>query len=123
MTPEDEIEYIIKEIAVNADMLSCYIIKSFPEIYINKFVSHYSLRILKDYRENYAIIRRSENVINSVISRKITIENKVIDRDRGIVIRGNDSSKYIQTYYKNCIFTDNSVVYGKHFENCIIEKG
>ena len=122
MTPADEIEYTIKEIEANDDM-RYYTIKSFPEIFFLKYTFHYTLEIMRDYRENDEIIKRYEELINELETRKILIENKVVYANRKIALRGNSCSKYVQIHYKNCVFTYPYAVIGTNCKNCIVENG
>ena len=123
MTPVEEIEYIIKEIAVNEiDYTKSYTIKSFPEIYFLKHKFYYTVEIFHDHHQNANFIKRFKEFRNELLSRKITIENKILDMDRNILFEGNYSDTIVHIYYKNCVFTSPYVVNDTCCENCIIEK-
>ena len=73
MTPAEEMEQIIKEIAVygKIDVKNFYYIKSFPEIFFLKYKFYYMVEIMKYYRENDEIIKRFEELRDEIESRKI----------------------------------------------------
>ena len=123
MTPaEEEIEYIIKEIAVYDKIdTKSYTIKSFPEIFLKKHTYHYTVNILKDCRQNNVVNKRFEELKNEFRNMKITFENKIIDIDRKILFHGNASTT-ATIYYKDCIFTSSYIVIDEYCENCIVEK-
>ena len=123
MTPADVIEYIIKEIAVNENgKIKSYKITSFPEIYVMKYKLYYTVEIMKKYRQNADVIKRFEELINELETRKILIENKIVDLNRKILFRENWSDIYFNIYYKDCVFTDPLTLIGTNCENCIFEK-
>ena len=123
MTPADVIEYIIKEIAVNENgKIKSYKITSFPEIYVMKYKLYYTVEIMKKHRQNADVIKRFEELINELETRKILIENKIVDLNRKILFRENWSDIYFNIYYKDCVFTDPLTLIGTNCENCIFEK-
>ena len=125
MTPVEEMEQIIKEIAVHneVDTKYSYVIKSFPEIYLIKYTNHYMVEILKDYRQNVDIIKRYEEFRNELGIGKITIENEILDRNRNFLFYGNDLMTYVPICYKDCIFTDPRTLIRIDYKNCIVAKG
>ena len=124
MTPAEEMEQIIKEIAVydKIDDVKSYTIKTFPEISFLKYVFYYVVEILEDHRQNVDVIKRFEELRDELRTRKITFENKIVDLNRKIVFRGIGFSKYVPIYYKNCVFTLPYTIAGSNCENCIVEK-
>ena len=125
MTPAEEMEQIIKEIAVydKIDFTKSYTIKSFPEIHIMKFRTCYTVEISKVYQYYGDVNKRFEEFANEVKNRKITIENKILDMGRNILFEGNYSDTLVPIYYEDCVFTSPGVVYiDSNCENCIVEK-
>lgn len=119
MTPADEIEYIIKEIAVN-DGIKSYKITSFPEICFEKYKFYYIVEISEDYWENNDINKRFKELRNELRTREITFENKILDTDRNILFEGDNLSASVPIFYKDCIFTSPYDGIGEYCENCII---
>lgn len=123
MTPADEIEYVIKEIAAyENDVVKSYKIISFPEICFEKYKFHCIIEIMEDYRKNDGVIRRFEELRNELKTRKITIENQIVYTNRIISFHGNTLITNSPIYYKECIFTYQHTLIGTNCENCIVEK-
>ena len=126
MTPADELEQIVKEIAVydEIDFTKSYTIKSFPEIFFLKYKFYYMVEIMKDYRENDEIIKRFEELRDEIESRKIIFKNQIFDIDRKLLCHGNGVSTYVPIYYEDCVFTSSPYDgIGEYCENCIVEGG
>ena len=125
MTPADEMEQIIKEIAVydKIDDVKSYTIKTFPEICFLKYTFCYRVEILEDHRQSDDVIKRYEELRDELRTRKITFENKVFDTDNIILFDGNHSTTTVPIYYKDCVFASPGIYLDSNFENCIIEKG
>ena len=126
MTPADEMEQIIKEIVIHDDIdprySYSYSIKAFPEIFLLKHTFYYTVEILEDHRQNADIIKKYEKLRDELESRKITIENHILDKDRNIVFHIKSLRKHVPIYYKDCAFTDHYIFNGDNCENCIVEK-
>ena len=123
-TPADEMEQIIKEIAVygKIDVKNFYSIKSFPEICFLKSMFYYKAEIFHDHCQNADIIERFVELRDEIESRKITIENQIVDANRKILFHMKDDQKFVPIYYKDCRFTSSYIVIDEYCENCIVEK-
>ena len=123
MTPAEEIEYIIKEITEHKiDDIKSYTIKSFPEICLLKRKFNYVVEIMKDYRQNDDVNERFKELIDEIRTRKITIENRIVEKNNSIALRGDILMALVPIYYKECIFTYPHTLIGTNCENCIVEK-
>ena len=127
MTPADEMEQIIREIATHEidviDPKYFYSIKSFPEIFLRKCTFYYKVEILEDYRQNDDVNKRCEELRDEIESRKITIKNQIVYTDRKILFHGKVEQIFVPIYYENCVFTSSYVLLGPDCENCIIVGG
>ena len=132
MIPADEMEQLIKEFVSHEKEISddeFYTIKSFPEIFIMKIPSYYSIKLMSKYKQDSDVTKRYEEFRNELSSRKITIENKILETDLAIAMYGakddsifNLDCKIFDIYYKNCIFTSPFYFITYNCENCIVEK-
>ena len=124
MTPAEEIECVIKEIAAhkNGGISTYYTIKSFPEIYIMKLTSYYTVLLKEDCYKNEEIVKIYKEFVKEFVDRKIIIENHILDIDRNIVFHVNSLTTSVPIYYKGCVFTDPYTLIGMFCENCTVEK-
>lgn len=120
-----EIESIIRNsISHEIGRLSnSYTLKSFPEILLMRIKSCYTLTILNEHRNNKEVLRRYEKLAISLRASKVSIENRILDKYRNIIIIGSVKNKVIPVYYKNCVFTDSFGFVSENCENCIVEGG
>ena len=124
MTPADEIEYVIRKISMHEknDIPISYKITSFPEITLIKLPSYCTVEILKEYRQNDDVNKKTEELRKELGTRKITIKNQIVYTDRKIVIRGDSVFEVIPIYYKDCIFTNPHTLIGTNSVNCIVKR-
>lgn len=123
MTPEDEIERIIRE-SISSDFAwlpKVYYITTFPEILIKRLPSCFMITISDEHNENEEVIRRCEKLAISLRASKILIENRILDKYRKIILTLSDyNDETIPIYYKDCIFAFKQDLISENCENCII---
>ena len=94
-----------------------------------KIPSYYSIKLMSKYKQDIDVTKRYEEFRNEFSSRKITIENQILETDLAIAMYGakedsifNLDCKIFDIYYKNCIFTSPFYFITYNCENCIVEK-